>query len=252
MVLVAAILLVAVLVAAGLVLGGGDDGGEGDDAVASAGSAGPSTSDGSAGPTSASTAVTVPGAAADGSGSGEAGPAESGEVGTAAPTPGQMVLAGDGLGVVRFGAPATEALAALTAVLGQPDSDTGLVDPSREQVLGACPAGRQRAVRWAQLTVGLLEGTSTYSTGATEHLLLYRYGDPATPEPTPPLVTAAGVTIGATAEEVSEVYGATAEVVPGDELVEPYVRVELDSQHPLVMQTMAQRVTSIRGGEPCA
>jgi hypothetical protein len=108
------------------------------------------------------------------------------------------------------------------------------------------------------LTVGLLDGTSAYSSRATEHFMMYSYGDAASPAaspaaaPTPPLATDVGVSLTATMDEVRRAYGDDAEVVPGDELVEPRVRVERDARHPLVLRTPDDQVTTIVAGEPCA
>jgi hypothetical protein len=56
---------------------------------------------------------------------------------------------------------------------------------------------------------------------------------------------------GSTVGQVRQAYGETAEVVPGDEVVAPYVRADLGAPHPLVMGTTGDRVSSISAGEPC-
>ena len=238
-----------------------DDGNGKDDAVESRGADAPGTDEGDVRTTSPSTPPTSPPMSAtpaptpavsdygDGAGATEAaGPGDPGPP----PSAREVALTVDGLGIVDFGAPGTELLTALTAALGPPDEDTGLVD--QRQVLGACPAGRQRAVRWGDLTVGLLDGTSTYATRATEHFVMFSYGgteSPATNPATTALATDAGISLDATVAEVRRAYGDDVEVVPGDELVEPRVRVELDAPHPLVLRTSGDQVTSILAGEPC-
>lgn len=258
LVLAAAIVVVASALASLLFLScGGDGGGGGGDGSSGTSRATQRSGRATSTSTSTSTSTPPPSTAPATPPPGE-GPAPPGAPGPSRPegagrtVPGDVVLAADGLGVVRFGAPAADAVAALTAALGPPDDDTGLVDPAQEQVLGACPAGRQRAVRWGQLTVGFVEGVSSYASRATEHVVLYSYGDPEGQGPAGPLATATGVGVGSTVDEVRQAYAGAAHVVPGDEIVPPYVEVGLGGEHPLVLQTTDERVSSIRAGEPCA
>ena len=57
---------------------------------------------------------------------------------------------------IDFGTDAETALAALIAVLGPPDDDSGWVDPVETQLLGFCGPGDQRAMSWANLSVGFV------------------------------------------------------------------------------------------------
>jgi hypothetical protein len=162
-------------------------------------------------------------------------------------------LGAEGLGGIDFGVPAEDVVADLSERLGPPDDDTGYVDPSERQVLGGCPAGLQRAVRWGALTVGLLEGATSYDPSGAAHFFTYRLDEPgAAGVAAVSLRTAEGTGLGSSLQEVQGAYGSRAEVVPGDELVEGHIRVDLGSEQPLILRLDQDRVSSIAGGEVCS
>ena len=60
----------------------------------------------------------------------------------------RLVLARDGLGIAAFGDDADDTIAAVTAVLGEPDKDSGWVEPLS---IGACAGDEARFVAWGSL-----------------------------------------------------------------------------------------------------
>jgi hypothetical protein len=71
---------------------------------------------------------------------------------TTAAEPESVDLELDGVGPARFGDDAEVALAALTALLGEPNDDSGWV-PAFTSPFGVCPGVEVRGVRWGPLRV---------------------------------------------------------------------------------------------------
>ncbi|HEX2065078.1 MAG TPA: hypothetical protein VHE80_11725, partial [Acidimicrobiales bacterium] len=94
---------------------------------------------------------------------------------TSAPTtttttvPAVMDLRPDGLGPIRFGDDAEPALAALVAVLGPPQSDSGFT--TTVEGFASCPGDRVRAVRWRGLTVLLARGRTDLRSDGQPHVI---------------------------------------------------------------------------------
>lgn len=170
---------------------------------------------------------------------------------TTSPSTADVLLDTRGLGVTTFGTDATTVIALLTAQLGQPDTDTGFVLPSDHQVLGACPPGNQRAVVWGDLWVGFLDGVSDYAAQPAPHFLNYSYGDDVGGRDEMLLETPQGISVGSSQQEVLAEYGTAATHNPGDELVDPYVEVDLGERFPFTFKLTSNDVTSIHAGQPC-
>ena len=154
--------------------------------------------------------VTVPsdaGGAAATSGDEAAQATASERLGAAAvPNPEGVVLAGDGLGFVSFGAGVQAALGALITSLGQPVADTGWIDTF--SIYGDCPGSRLRVVEWPGVLAlfGNPEDGYQHRDAAEEHFMTWRLGSFG---PDPYLLrTAEGIGIGATRSEVAEAYPA--------------------------------------------
>lgn len=124
----------------------------------------------------------------------------------AVPHPEGVVLAGDGLGLVSFGADARAALGMLADALGQPVADSGWIDTF--SIYGDCPGSRLRAVEWPGVLAlfGDPEDGYQHRDAADEHFMTWRLG---TFGPDPYMLrTAEGIGVGATRAEVAEAYPA--------------------------------------------
>lgn len=109
----------------------------------------------------------------------------------------ELVLRGDGLGVVDLGAAPDDAIAAVTAALGDPTFDTGW-EPS-SSTYGTCPGERIRGVEWDHLVLLFTDGDTAYGSG--EHLFTWRLtGAP------PALGTAKGLGYRARVADAEELY----------------------------------------------
>jgi hypothetical protein len=127
---------------------------------------------------------------------------------TAAAAPAEIVLRGDGLGVVDLGADPAAAVAAVTAALGEPTLDTGWESSSSSY--GTCPGQQIRGVEWEHLVLLFTDGDTAYGTG--EHLFTWRItGAP------PALGTARGLGYQATVADAEELYPGDVEVTEPDE-----------------------------------
>lgn len=118
---------------------------------------------------------------------------------TTVPEAAELVLSPDSLGSVRFGVDPEGAIAFVTSLLGEPDSDSGYVDAVSD--FGYCPGSQVRGVRWGDLLM-LFGDDSTVSSGRL-HFYGWRFGpvrssvhDPLGP------ATAGGITLGSTVNEL--------------------------------------------------
>jgi len=130
-----------------------------------------------------------------------------------------IVLRGDGLGVVDLGATPAVAIAAVSAALGDPSSDTGWQSSSGSY--GTCPGERIRGVEWDHLVLLFTDGDTAYGHG--EHLFTWRLtGAP------PALGTAKGLGYKATVADAEELYPGDVEVTEPDEPFPGFVTIRLD------------------------
>lgn len=114
-----------------------------------------------------------------------------------------LVLKGDGLGPVEFGAPPEEAIADVTARLGPASSDSGWVNS--RGVFGTCPGNITRVVRWESLRLFFSDGPTDF--GEDEYHLFYYSQSSVEADVVIDLRTAAGIGIGSTVEDLTEAYG---------------------------------------------
>lgn len=119
------------------------------------------------------------------------------------PPAAEIVLRGDGLGVVELGSPPDAAIEAVTTALGAPTADTGW-EPSTS-AYGTCPGEQIRGVEWHHLVLLFTDGDTDYGHG--EHLFTWRLtGAP------PALGTAKGLGYQARVSDAEELYPGAVEV----------------------------------------
>jgi hypothetical protein len=162
----------------------------------------------------------------------------------AAPT---VVLARDGLGIATFGAGADETIASITAALGEPDEDSGWVDPL---TVGACDGDEARFVAWGTLYL-YFSDRSAFGDGE-RHFFGYSYGSVDDLEAIPEgLATPEGIGLGTTVAFLRAGYPDVV-VEPGEEgLLAPSFYVDEALSGRLTGTADDDLVTVIIGGDPC-
>ena len=103
-----------------------------------------------------------------------------------------LVLDRDGLGVASFGDVADDTIAAVTAVLGEPDKDSGWVEPL---TIGACAGAEARFVAWGSLYLYFSDESGVGH--GERHFFSYSYGSERDLEAIPEgLATPEGIGLG--------------------------------------------------------
>jgi hypothetical protein len=154
----------------------------------------------------------------------------------------EVVLRGDGLGVVELGAAPTDALDALTEALGPPTRDTGW-EPAFSEY-GTCPGEQIRGVEWDHLVVLFTDGSTARGDG--EHLFSWRLsGAP------PALGTATGFGWGATAADAEELYPGRVEAVPAEEPFPGFLLIDAEGGTITAYLDEDDVVTNLEAGVPC-
>jgi hypothetical protein len=154
----------------------------------------------------------------------------------------EVVLRGDGLGIVALGDPPDAAVAALADALGDPTADTGW-EPSLSEY-GTCPGRQVRGVEWDNLVLLFTDGDTAYGSG--RHLFSWRItGAP------PALGTAAGFGYGATAADAEELYPGAVEQVAADDPFPAFLRVTVEGGPITAYLDEQGAVTNLEAGAPC-
>ena len=158
-----------------------------------------------------------------------------------------LVLGREGLGVAAFGAGADDTIAAVTAVLGEPDKDSGWVEPLS---IGACAGEQGRFVAWGSLYL-YFSDQSGFASGEP-HFFGYSYGSESDLEAIPEgLATPEGIGLGTTVAFLRAAYHDVV-VEAGEEGLFPsnfYVDANLSGR--LTGGDDDDLVTVIIGGDPC-
>lgn len=153
-----------------------------------------------------------------------------------------VVLRGDGLGVVDLGAAPDEAVEAVEAALGAPTRDTGWEAALSEY--GTCPGERIRGIEWDHLVLLFTDGPTAEGDG--QHLFAWRLsGAP------PALGTATGFGWGATAVDAEELYPGRVEHVSAEEPFPAFLVVEAEGGAITAYLDDDEVVTNLEAGVPC-
>ena len=141
-------------------------------------------------------------------------PDSTDSVATSAPDRSDIVLRGDGLGIIRFGDPAADVIDALSAVLGPPSLDVP-IDRVTTLALEGCAGETSRVVTWdrARLSIGIESGPGDVPrVVAWAHYFGGRSWDPVSERleavlPEVVLATEVGVTLDSSLADVEAAYG---------------------------------------------
>jgi hypothetical protein len=153
-----------------------------------------------------------------------------------------IVLRGDGLGVVDLGADPDAAVDAVSESLGTPTEDTGW--QSSFSTYGTCPGEQIRGVEWEHLVLLFTDGGTTYGDGP--HLFSWRItGSP------PALGTATGFGYHATAADAEELYPGDVEVVPADDPFPGLLQIDAEGGTITAYLDDADVVTNLEAGVGC-
>lgn len=158
-----------------------------------------------------------------------------------------LVLRADSLGDIRFGVDPEATIDYVSALLGEPGSDTGWIDSFSE--FGSCPGTEVRGVAWGSLL--LLFGDESDFDSGVRHFFQWQYGPVVDDRPIDPLgpATDGGITLDSTVADIDRVYD-DAEIFD-DTVFGPGFELE-----PLLWGTLSDtgstgRVLSLYGGTPC-
>jgi hypothetical protein len=162
----------------------------------------------------------------------------------AAPT---LVLERSGLGVTAFGEPADRAIGAVTAVLGEPEEDSGWVEPLS---IGACAGTTARFVAWGALYL-YFSDESPVAHGE-RHFFGYSYGNERDLGEAPEgLATPEGIGLGTTVAFLRAAYDGLIVEAGEEGLIAPTFYVDDRLSGRLTGGADDDLVTVIVGGDPC-
>jgi hypothetical protein len=154
-----------------------------------------------------------------------------------------------GLGSIRFGTDADEAIAQLVSVLGDPSEDTGW-----SAAFETCPGPEVRIVRWVSLQAFFTNGATDWAPQDTEHFFHYGNSITAGGGEVLDLQTLAGIAVGDSIAELKAAYG-DAVAVSDDPLFGPLWEVSVGGAGALwgTAGTAADTglIDSINGGPGC-
>ena len=114
-----------------------------------------------------------------------------------------LLMAVDGIGPVKFGTPAAEAIGRLISSLGDPDEDTGPVVSTG--TFGACASKLERIVRWGPFIAVVVvddDGTATFG----GYRLDFQYAVEGLGSPATELETLSGLKAGQSVVALKDIY----------------------------------------------
>jgi hypothetical protein len=158
-----------------------------------------------------------------------------------------VVLERDGLGIASFGDSADATVAAATAVLGEPDQDSGWVEPLS---IGACAGTEARFVAWGSLYLYFSDESGVAD--GERHFFSYSYGSVRDLEAIPEgLATPEGIGLGTSVEFLRAAYRDVAVEAGEEGLLSPNFYVDEQLSGRLTGAADDDLVTVIIGGDPC-
>jgi len=171
----------------------------------------------------------------------------------AVPAGAGVVPSREGLGVAALGQDADEALAALEAAMGRPNTVTRWLPPEHS-LWGRCPGKRVRGAKWGDLWVLFGEDTPL---GEGRYLFGWMLGQAGVSGATG-LRTAEGIGIGSTVAELRAAYGDRLELAPYE--LGARFTVSAEGGQPATAEFGgvaagtgdADPVRTLRGGLPCS
>lgn len=157
-----------------------------------------------------------------------------------------LLLLGDGIGPLRFGAEADGVVDYLSSFLGAPTHDTGWVDPFE---IGLCPGTELRLVSWGVLTITL--GDESDFASGRRHFVAYSYGIDGEIGLEPQgLQTEEGITVGSPVADLVAAYPDVL-LLPEDDFAGPSYVIDESRYGYLTGLEDDDLVTVIFGGQGC-
>lgn len=151
---------------------------------------------------------------------------------------------------VHFGFGDEDAIAAVTAILGEPTHDSGWVDSF--SVYGTCPSPVVRGVHWNDFVMLFTQSNTGFWVGGVPHFFAYYFTSPD-----PDLVTTENIGIGSSVEQLENAYGGPLYTME-ESFFDPsagYWTYDLQTWTGLwgysTGQSPAHTITSINGGSGC-
>ena len=142
------------------------------------------------------------------------------------------------------------AIAAVAAVLGEPDSDSGWVDSF--SVFGTCPPPVVRGVQWGAFTMLFTQAETDFWTAGVPHFFAWYYTDAD-----PDLATTDGLMLGQSMADVEAIYGGP-DLEIGEDPFDPTAALWAYRRAPwtglyggATSQAPDGIVTSMQGGRGC-
>lgn len=160
-----------------------------------------------------------------------------------------LVLTETGVGPIRFGTDADDAISQLAAALGDPSEDTGWTS-----AFETCPGPEVRIVRWTSLEAFFTNGATDWAPQGTNHFFHYGNSITAGGGELIDLRTSAGIAVGNSIAELKAAYGDRV-TVSDDPLFGPLWEVQVEGAGALwgTAGTSGDQglIDSINGGPGC-
>lgn len=163
-----------------------------------------------------------------------------------------LVLGEQSLGSFNFGTEADQVIAGLTAILSDPDDDTGWVDSF--SAFGTCPGTEARLVRWVSLQAFFTNGATDWAPEGTRHFFHFSQSAAAGGGEVLTLRTDKQIGVGSSVADLEAAYGSQL-TITDDPLFDTLWEVESSGPGLLWGSASASTpdglVTAVNGGIGC-